>query len=261
VANGDDLLADLAKALIGTSVNLALPGLGSLAVLAVNRGKGAANLNDEVSKELLGAFRTIAPKRRLSAKAWAKNRLGFGRKGEVREMLDSNIGLDSLLEVGKRTVEGSGRVDLASLPATERESWAALAKAQMTMAGAPGFVPGTWQDEFTALLAGLADKYLRGDEPSREHWRDLIGVEEGERDPKGAKLNDWARTVTRVFSARMAANPHLELFVKELSQSDRAAMQYALLWRLDQQRQSLQLVAAALCALLAALGIEIGVVQ
>jgi hypothetical protein len=62
-----------------------------------------------------------------------------------------------------------------------------------------------------------------------------------------------------VFAAGLASNPDLCGFAHELREHDRLAIQHALLRRLDQQRVSLQLIAAVLLAAAAAVGIDLGV--
>jgi hypothetical protein len=257
----DELLLTLAKGLIGSAANLALPGLGALVTVGFTHFKGTqGNFSEQIAKELLDSFRAVAP-RKVTLRARATALLSRSEKKEAHQLLAAGADLGSVMRVATRAMENSGNVDLATLPKADQQSWAALGEAQMAMARSPAFVPGVWQDEFAALLQTICEEQLEKDGSGADRWRQLIGIEERDKDLSGAPLTDLMRTVTRVFAARMAANPVLKPLVDELRQSDRNAMQYALLWRLDQQRQSLQLIAAAICALLVALGIEVEVTQ
>jgi hypothetical protein len=165
------------------------------------------------------------------------------------------------MEVAGQRLDGSGGTDRAALPPADQQSLAALGEAQLAMASSAGFVPGLWQDEFAALLQTVCEEELRKGGLDRDRWRRLIGLGEEVDDPGGMQLTALMRCVARVFAARIAANPALEGLTKELRQSDSAAAHYALLWRLDQQRRSLALIAAVLAMLAASLGIGIDVIE
>jgi hypothetical protein len=258
----EDLLLALAKGLVGSAANLALPGLGSLIAVGMGSYQGSqAGFNEEISKELVAAFRTVGPRGKASRLTRVISVIKRSEKREARRLLGDGVDVSSVIGVGIKAMDDPGAVDLAALPEVEQHSWAALGQAQLAMARSRAFVPGVWQDEFAALLQTIYEEQMRERGADHGRWRELIGNDEEAKIPSGAQLTDLMRTVTRVFGARMAANPNLETLAEELRQSDRTAMQYALLWRLDQQRQSLQLIAAAACALLIALGIEVEVTQ
>jgi len=261
MADDEELLLALAKGLVGSAANLALPGLGSLVSIGLTKFKGdQADFNKQISKELVTSFQVVTPKKKASWIARRKNALSRREKKEARRLLDSGVGVSSLIEAAAQTMDEPEAGGTTELSDAEKKDWVALGKAQLAMVSSPAFVPGAWQDEFAALLQALFEKQMQKDGPDAKKWRGLIGLKEGE-EPKSAQLTDLMRTVTRVFAVRLASNDSLKQLVEELRQSDRIAMQYALLYRMDQQRQSLQLIAAALCALLVALGVEVEVLQ
>lgn len=262
MAADEELVLALAKGLVGSAANLALPGLGSLLSVGVARfTDNQVDIKKQISVELVTSFGLVVPKKKTSWIARGKNLFSGSEKKEAGRLLSSGIGINNLLETAGQTMDEPCAGVAPELSDAEKEDWAALGKAQLAMVSSPSFVPGVWQDEFAALLQALAEKQLDKGAPDRDRWRQLLGLEKDEETPKGAQLTDLMRTVTRVFAARMEANTTLAPLAEELRQSDRSAMQYALLYRLDQQRQSLQLIAAVLVAFAAALGIGFDVVE
>lgn len=257
----DEILLAFLKGLVGSAANLALPGLGSLISVGFSRIQGNGGEIDpdrEIARELLLSFKSVAPTEKAPKRVRLLNALRKIGKKDATRFLDSRVDLSSLMDIATRAGEQRGAIDMSDLPKEEQGEWEALGKAQLAMVSSPSFVPGVWQDEFAALLQIVCEEQLKEGGADRDHWRRLLGVE-GEKDPDDAQLKEQLRTVSRVFAARMEANSTLQKFAKQLRQSDRTAMQYALLHRLDQQRQSLQLIAAVLVAFAAALGIGLDV--
>jgi len=90
------------------------------------------------------------------------------------------------------------------------------------------------------------------------NWSELVAHGEPSSTPSAAEVVEWSRIVTRMFAARLEANDSLKEFSAQLRRNDEIAVQNALLWRLDQQRVALQVIAGtmALVALLV-LGVDI----
>ncbi|HEU5062943.1 MAG TPA: hypothetical protein VFT79_07300 [Solirubrobacterales bacterium] len=249
---GEELSFTLAKVLITGGMNVALPGVGSLLSIGFSRFKGSRkDFEKAVNGELLAAAREAQPRHKDGVVAQIRRGLSRSRLREG-SALKKFSGAKSLTESGEQNRE-PGLADEPSL-STGGTTPSALGLEQLELASQRGFVPGCWQDEFAMFLKAAAREGLA--EPDRRSgWRSLIGIEDGP-DPTGPELASWAKQVTGVFALRMEMNPQLKPVASALRTSERDAIQRALLWRLDQQRRSLQLMAYALIALLAALGIE-----
>lgn len=252
MADDDNLAFTLAKALITGGANLALPGVGSLLAIGASRFKGdRRQFEKAVNAELLAAAREAQEGCKEGFIAQMRRRASPSRIRENRA-LKKLRSFESLAQSGDQSREPAAPDEPS--PSDEGGTLSALGREQLELARHRGFVPGCWQDEFATFLKAAARDGLA--EPARRKgWRSLIGIEDGP-DPTGPELTSWAKHVTEIFALRMEVNPKLNPVASALRTSERDAVQRALLWRLDQQRRSLQLIAFALVAFLAALGIE-----
>jgi hypothetical protein len=244
---------------IGSAVNLVLPGVGSLAAAGIGSLKSDA-LQQQVAAELSAAVGEVAAKRDLPKLAFLQRRRARSDRRKVQRLLVDHAGFGDLMGLPRPVVESPGQELEHTFGPDEEESaleagWLGLARAQISLAASPGRVPGTWQDEFAALLQVTATDGLRNADAGR--WR-MVFPRESDDTPTAAEVAEWSKLLTRVFAARLSANKNLEPFVQELKDQDRLALQHALLLRLDQQRTSLQLIAGVLIAAASVAGTLLG---
>lgn len=263
MSQDEDLAFALAKALISGGVNLALPGVGSLVAVGINRLPGGRKqFEGAVREELHAALREAKPPSKKSKLARAKGLISPSHYKEARRVRKGLEGFEGLMQAEAQATDPVPAGEEEPFAREVREaSWAVLGRAQLEMASSRGFVPGCWQDEFAASLLVVARDGL-SDGSLRSYWRYLTGMEgKNEGDHSGEELESWAKNVTRIFALRMDSNPQLKPIIEELRRADQDAIQRALLWRLDQLRRSLALIAAALAAFAAAFGLGIELVD
>jgi hypothetical protein len=255
-----DLWTEAAKAAVGCAVNLAIPGLGSLAAAGIgslSASKGE-NLEGDIAGELNIAIAITRGKQDVPLLALGRRRKGRSQRKEIESALEGAIGVDDMVKLGEQRGEDNvpaGEEKPRSDPAYA-QGLAAIAQAQLAAAASPGGIPGTWQDEFARLLGVIATAGL--DNPKkRAAWCALMARGDAKLRPSQAAVVEWSRVVTKVFAARIEANPSLTGLARELREHDQLALQYALLWRLDEQRRALQTIAAVVVAVAAFVGVDL----
>jgi hypothetical protein len=273
------LVNELSKTVIGTAVNLVVPGVGSLAVAGVGAVRGP-QLKRAIAKALDDALKevAVAPDVRLwdlRARSQARKRRQRVQKAlkgglTFEELMDSagrhfqepspdgSQGLDRAPQPKQSTAEVS-RVDynLPDWSSDDSVNWGRLARDQLVLASTPAPAPGSWQLEFTEHLEQVAAVGLDAQDPVAGAWRWLITRDEDQK-PSNVEITAWATVITRTFAGQMASNADLRGYLAELEKHDERAVQTALLWRLDGQRIALQIIAAAAAVAALAYGIDLG---
>lgn len=257
MADRFDPINEIAAATIGTAVHLAVPGLGSLAAAAIKEfTANGVNLEAEIQSELATAITLAKGTPPIPRRAFFKRRKAKAQEKAIRETFGKKMGLQDLAQLGQgkddvpaQDAQPSGKPDDPKL--------ALIAKTQLASAAVAGEVPTSWQDEFAGTLAIAVNAGLNS-EAGTFDWHELMGLETSDGRPSDTEVAEWSRVVTRLFAARLEANDELLPLANQLRRYDEAAVQNALLWRLDQQRVALQIIAAvlALVALLV-LGVDI----
>jgi|GEM_PF-3565556 len=252
---GVDIGGEVAKAAIGCAVNLVLPGLGSLAVAGIGKAtEQGVDLEREVVNELGEAIAMTKGNPPIPLLAVRKRRRARAKERAIRKALGGKIGLIQLTKAGSKT---DGDAGSEGHDPQDQQGLAAIARAQFVAAARPGEVPSSWQEEFAGMLEVVVTTGLN-DSDGGFNWSELVAHGEPSSTPSAAEVVEWSRIVTRMFAARLEANDSLKEFSAQLRRNDEIAVQNALLWRLDQQRVALQVIAGtmALVALLV-LGVDI----
>lgn len=257
MANGFDPVNEVAAAAIGTAVNLAVPGLGSLAAAAVKDfTANGVDLEAEVQSELATAITLAKGTPPIPRRAFLKRRKAKAQEKAIRETFGRKLGLRDLAQLGQG--EDDVPAQDAQPPGNQDDpKLAVIVKAQLAAAAVAGEVPTSWQDEFAGTLEIAVNAGLNS-EAGAFDWHELMGLKTSDERPSDTKVAEWSRVVARLFAARLEANNELRPLATQLRRYDEVAVQNALLWRLDQQRVALQIIAGvlALVALLV-LGVDI----
>jgi hypothetical protein len=260
MGNGDDVGAEIVKAVIAGAVNMAIPGLGSLAAAGIGKLKPEA-VQAEVRVELGKAISAVGGHQDVAFYAFWKRVPAAWRQQKVSDALPSSVGFVGLLRSGEQGGSGGKGGDkqapgTAQIADPDRLDLARMADAFLAASSAQGEVPGSWQDNFARLLAVAATAGLEEGSGEAPRWRKLLDPHDSGARLGAAEVAEWSILVTRVFAARMESNQKLRPVVLELRQQDRDAFQRAMLWRLDEQRRALQAIAGVFTLVAVALGID-----
>lgn len=240
---GVDIGAEVAKAAIGCAVNLVLPGLGSLAVAGIAKAtEQGVDLEKEVVDELGKAIAMTKGNPPIPPLAVRKRYRARAKERAIRKALGEKIGLIQLTKAGSTIDDDAGA---ESTDLRDQQGLGAIAQAQFVAAARPGEVPSGWQEEFAGMLEVVVATGLK-DADGGFNWSELVAQGDTSSTPSAAVVVEWSRIVTRMFAARLEANNNLKEFSTQLRRSDEIAAQNALLWRLDQQRVALQVIAGTM---------------
>jgi hypothetical protein len=264
-----DVSAELSKAVIGTAVNMLVPGVGSLAVAGI-QDLTRQSLNQQIADALERSLKAIEKPPDVPKLALVRKFKGWRRNRKARKVLASKVPFAAVMaaaqkqfegahEIGKDAIKAAGEVSTSSPPVSsgsddsEKVDWAGFARDQLFLALAPVPTPGSWRDEFSDHLEAMAIAGL-DDLEYIDRWTLLINA--GPK-PERTEVAEWSDLVTRVFAAEWSASRTLKPYFDQLEQHDQRAYQEAELWQRDAQRRSLNFIALALLAIALEYGLHL----
>jgi hypothetical protein len=266
-----DASSEFVKAIIGSAVNIALPGAGS-AVAWGYQALTAKSLNQELAQALSRAINVVSASANVGTFAFIKKAKGKWRKHQINKELKSSVTFSDLLGASVKkfdvVVEGddmqgsalpaksvAGESDEVTKEPEVRRVLVRSALAQFALARTPGPVPGTWQDDFDDHLERLARMGLE-DPAHRDRWREMITGNK-KKAPSQARVESWSRLVCEAFAVELASRPNLAPYRGQLAEHDKRASERAFLWQVDHQRRAINLVAFVLLAIAAEYGVHL----
>jgi hypothetical protein len=265
VPEQSDLRVELSKAVIGTSINILLPGVGSLAVAGIGR-LTAKSLNQALAEALSRAIEAVAGSTDVRWYRPAKKIREMRGKRRARRTLAKNVTFAELAQTARRqfdTDDGKtqrGEVEVQHLDGLQDSdelrgpNLLALARSQIALAIGPARGSANWQASFARLLEEIAARALK--DPTAASLLNVIQPGTNVR-PTAAELAGWSEAVTLAFSAELGQTDPLRGYLGQLEAYDRRSSHEALLWQIDHQRRALHLIAAALLTLAAAYSVHL----
>lgn len=261
---------ELVKAVIGSAVNIALPGAGSLAAGAVDR-LTARTLNEELEAALAGAVDVVGSSADVSRFAFVKRAKGARRKRRINKALHDSVTFQEILSISSESPDDAGEGQSSSgdpagategdadrdstVPSDLSQDLKRLAFAQLSLAQTEGPIPGSWRDDFEDHLETIARLGLV-DKTHGSKWRTIITGHKDDK-PSAARVEEWARLVTEAFAVQIAGRQKLEPYLDRLEKHDARASERALFWQLDHQRQAINLISCTLVAIALEFGIHL----
>jgi hypothetical protein len=260
------------KAVIGSAVNVALPGVGSLAVGAVG-ALTARSLNQELAKALAEAINVVDDTADVPNLALVRRAKGQWRKRKINKALKGSVKFADLRSTSIARFDRAVREteDDSGAPGGEPKSddhdesigqshdlgrdLRSLALVQLSLAQTEGPVPGTWQDDFEDHLETLARMGLE-DPTHGPLWKTVIAGKQTAM-PSPARVEEWARLVSEAFAVQIANNADLAPYLARLAEHDKRASERAFLWQLDHQRRAINVVAFFALAIAAEYGLHL----